>query len=343
LADYDGAATAIDFGSVASEYRALTEGAALVWMPQRRIVRAEGSERVPFLHGQVSSDVKGLGPGRGQAALLLNSQGRVEHIVALYDAGTSIEIVCDAGRLDAVRERLEHFLVADDVDLETLSMPAGCIAVAGPRAASLLSAVGRDRFELGHEWARAEVELCGMPARVLSRGELRAPFYEVFLDPAPGTDAGGETLWRSLVAAGATPAGTAAYEILRVESGIARCGVDVDEGRIALEARLEWAIHFAKGCYVGQEVVERTVSRGRLNRRLTLLGADSPLPVGARIDGGGERDVVTSSVVSPVHGPLALAYVELERDVPGQTLGVSGTKARILEWPRVEAYAGLRC
>jgi folate-binding protein YgfZ len=340
FADYDGATAAVDFGDVDLEYRALTEGAALVWLPQRRIVRAEGSERVPFLHGQLSSDVKNLAPGRGQASLLLNAQGRVEGIVALYDAGDALEIVCDASSVGAIRERLEKFLIADDVELEVQPAPAACIGVGGPRARELLAAAGGGAIPPAHEWARAESELAGLPVRVLARGEPCVPFFEVFVDASATADA--RSLWRSLRGAGAVPAGTAAYEVVRVESGVARYGVDVDDGRIALEARLEWAIHFAKGCYVGQEVVERAVSRGRLNRRLALLGSDAPLPVGARVDGGGERDVVTSSVVSPGRGPLALAYLDLELGVPDHSVCVAAGQARVLEWPRADIYTGLR-
>jgi folate-binding protein YgfZ len=125
-----------------------------------------------------------------------------------------------------------------------------------------------------------------------------------------------------------------------VESGVARYGVDVDEHRVALEARLQWAIHFAKGCYVGQEVVERMVSRGRLNRRLSLLASERRLAVGARIDDGAEVDVVTSSEVSSEHGALALAYVDMARTNPGTSLSAGGTPARVLEWPMREIYAG---
>lgn len=340
LADFDGAEAAVDFGDVAAEHRALTQGAAIVWLPQRRIVRVEGSERVPFLHGQLSNDVKSLQPGRGHAALVLNAQGRVEGILALYDAGEALEIVCDSSAVDTVRARLERFLIADDVELETEAAPAACVGVGGPRARELVASICDGPFSLGHEWARAEVEIGGVPARVLARGELRVPFYEIVVTANAPHDTA--SLWRSLRSAGAVPAGTAACEILRVESGVARHGVDVDDGRLALEARLEWAIHFSKGCYVGQEVVERAVSRGRLNRRLVLLGSDTALSLGVGVDDGGERDVVTSTVVSPQRGPLALAYLDLDRGAAGTSVVVGGTPARVLEWPRVEVYAGLK-
>lgn len=338
LTEYDGAETAVDFGDVVAEHRALTEEAAIVWLPHRRILHASGSERVPFLHGQLSSDVKSLGPGRGQASLLLNAQGRVEGVVALYDAGEVLEIATDVLSVEAVRERLERFLVADDVEVETEAAPSACIGVGGPRAKELLASSSGSSFALGHEWGRTEIELSGVAARVLARGELRVPFYEIVVR----AEGAAEDLWRSLRSAGAAAAGATAYEIVRVESGVARYGVDVDETRIALEARLEWAIHFSKGCYVGQEVVERAVSRGRLNRRLALLASEAPLPVGAPIGGGTERDIVTSSVVSPVRGPLALAYLDLERGVPGTNLSVGAAAARVLDWPRTETYTGLR-
>lgn len=340
FAEYEGAQAPVDFGDVAVEHRALTQSAAIVWLPQRRIVRAEGSERVPFLHGQLSNDVNGLRPGRGQAALALNAQGRVEAVLALYDAGEALEIACDASSVAALRERLERFLIADDVELETEAVPAACIGVAGPRARELLAATCGASFSLGHEWARAEIEIDGVAARVLARGALRVPFYEIVVTGSAADDV--TRLWASLRAAGAEPAGTAAYEILRVESGVARHGADVDDGRLALEARLEWAIHFSKGCYVGQEVVERAVSRGRLNRRLVLLGSDVPLSPGVRVDDGGDRDVVTSTVVSPERGPLALAYLDLDRGAAGTSVTVNGTPARVLEWPRAEVYAGLK-
>jgi len=341
FADYDGAAAPVDFGDRVAEHRALAEDAAVLWLPQRRILRAEGSERVPFLHGQLSSNVSSLAAGRGQASLLLNAQGRVEGIVSLFDAGESIEIACDAVLVDAMRARLERFLVADDVELEAEAAPAACIGVAGPRAHEVLASVCGGSLALAHDWARTSVEIRGISARVLSRGELRVPFHEVFIDAAAASAPQVAEVWQTLRDAGASPAGSAAFEILRVESGVARYGVDVDESRIALEARLEWAIHFAKGCYVGQEVVERAVSRGRLNRRLTLLGSDRPLAPGARIDDGSDRELVTSSVVSPLHGPIVLAYLDIERGVDGAVVSVDGTPARVLPWPRREVYAGL--
>lgn len=321
---------------VGAEYASLSTQAAVIRRPQTRFLRARGSERVPFLQGQVSSDVRALTEGAGQASLLLTAQGRVEAIVALYDAGDTIEVATEAEHADAVRARLERFLIADDVELEAEEPAGACLALAGPQAPAVLArAQGRPVAEAAG-WSRSEGEIAGVPVRIYARGEYRVPFFEI----VGAADAGDPT--SALTAAGAQTAGVGALEILRVGSGVARYGVDVDASRIALEARLEWAVHFAKGCYVGQEVIERAVSRGRLNRRIVLLASDEPLVVGARVDGGGEHDVVTSSVESPSEGPLALAYVTVGLAEPGTALGVGATAARVLPWPRPEVYAGLR-
>lgn len=334
---YDGATVPLGYGDVAVEHAALHGGVALLWQPQRRFLGAAGSERVEFLQGQLSNDVAGLGPGQGQAALLLSAQGKVEALVGAYAVGERIEIVSDAAHVETVAARIEKFLVADDVELEREPPTDSTVALAGPDAPALLSTLtGRDRESLARGWYVWAGEIAGISARVYSRGEFLVPYFEIVFD----TDAA--AAWSALTGAGAVPTGAQALEILRVESGVARYGIDVDESRIALEARLEWAIHFAKGCYVGQEIVERAVSRGRVNRRLALLSSSEPLEPGALLEGGAERDVVTSSVVSPAAGPLAFGYLDVERAVEGTEVLAAGRSARVLEWPRAEIHAGRR-
>tara|TARA_B100000315_G_scaffold237638_1_gene254598 strand:+ start:164 stop:634 length:471 start_codon:yes stop_codon:yes gene_type:complete len=144
---------------------------------------------------------------------------------------------------------------------------------------------------------------------------------------------------RRLQEKGARWVGTAALEIVRIESGTPAYGLEFDEDRLALEARLEWAIHPDKGCYLGQEVVERTMSRGRVNRRLCLLGADGKLEPGDRLKGGGETERVTSAARSPGLGYIGLAYLPCSLEVRGTKVAFAGAAASVveavaLEWPR---------
>ncbi len=181
-----------------------------------------------------------------------------------------------------------------------------------------------------------ESDGAGRPVRL---GRVRAD------GETDGADADAAAVWRALEEAGARPVGTDALEAVRVESGTAAIGVDIDESRVALEARLEWAIHFAKGCYVGQEIIERVVSRGGLNRELALVRLDLPVEIGAVRVGGGAQETLTSVVRSPRLGTLGFVYVSADGLAVGDRIALADAAgvevaAEVLEWPRARALAG---
>ncbi len=339
----DGAAVALDYGDVAAEWKALDEGVGLAGACARRLIEVTGEERAEFLHGQVTAAVKGLAPGSGAAAAVLTAQGRALGLFAVYAEDDHHLIATDAATSATVREALERFLVADDCEFEDLE-PTAALVLVGPAAPALVAALAPDAA-LGGDWSVARAGIAGAAVALLRRGDLRVPSIEIVAtDPAASL----APLVAELEARGASLVGRDALEILRVESGRAAYGRDVDEGRLVVEARLEWAIHFNKGCYVGQEVVERAVSRGRLNHLLSLVSASEAdlarVKVGDRIEGGGEADVVTSLAVSPRLGAIALAYVDKDQAAAGTTLSIlSGegpVAATVLAWPRERRLAG---
>lgn len=325
-ADYAGKETAVDYGRPEAEARALLETAAVFDLGWHTAIRATGSERAEFLQGQLSNDVAALAAGRGCPCLLLNAQGRLLAILSVFNAGERFELVTEHARAAEAGAALEGFLVADDVEL-AIDDGAERIGLGGPGAAAVLAAVGVEAGQPG----LSEAVIAGEPCMVLRHSEFREPVYELVMD------GGGERAWSGLEEAGAMAVGSSAWELMRVMSGVARAGVDVDGSRPALEGRLEWAVHRDKGCYVGQEVVERTLSRGRLNRRLCLLSVDGQLEPGAVVSGGSDHDLVTSVVAVVGQDVLALAFVPTSLDVPGGRLELvsgSGTNtARVLEWP----------
>lgn len=340
---YEGADATGSSGDVAAEWKLLDAGAALLDSRWRRFFPATGEERREFLHGQTSGNVAALAPGDGCAALVLTAQGRPLSILALYETGERIWIATTAAQLAATRAGLSRFLVADDCDFED-DVDAACVTVAGPRAAQVLAAAGAHEPSTLAAWGACRSSIAGQAVMLFSRGDLRVPSFDVLACDVEGAAGDAGAVRSALEAAGALRCGTQALEIVRVESGTARYGVDVDESRIAVEARLEWAIHFAKGCYVGQEVVERAVTRGRINHELCLLRTTGAVAPGARIEGGGENDVVTSAVYSPRLGELALAYLPRTSTEPGTSVIVKdagiGTSAVVLEWPRARVLAG---
>lgn len=332
MGEYHGVSTATSFGDSGAEWEALDSGVALVDRSHRHIISASGDERKEFLQGQISSQIEGGAQGEGRAGLLLSAQGRVQSILALYDRGETIDLVVDEDLRESTAERLEEFLVADDVEFDADDDAAPIqIGIAGPKAQSLLTDAGVSTPT--SPWGVSQGRIASIDVVVYARGDLRVPVYEI-------AAADGAALWSAIEELGAVPCGYQAVETVRLESGTARFGVDVGSDRIAMEARLEWAIHFAKGCYVGQEVIERAVSRGRLNRLLCLLEVEGVVPLGAHVEGAGEKDVVTSLARSPKYGSIALAYVDRERAVAGVHIHVGGVSARVLEWPRHEVLAG---
>lgn len=339
--DYEGVNVAASYGDVDLEWATLDGGAALVDTRFRTTITASGSERREFLNGQLSHSLVTLKEGRGTPALLLTAQGRVVSIVSVYDAGAAFKLVTDVAQLESTMKRLEQFLVADDVEFER--EPArDRFTVAGRDAPRVVASLGVDVPNADStrvsEWFMRTARIGGVDVTLYGRGDLRVPAIEVVVagDGAP--------VWQAFEARGARPVGVEAFEIVRIEGGTPRVGVDVDESRVALEARLEWAIHFRKGCYVGQEIIERAVSRGRVNRLLCLLSTAELAERGDSVQATGEKELVTSAATSPRLGPICLAYVLRELGEVDKKLtlerGQHAIAARVLAWPRKEIYAG---
>lgn len=326
---------------IASGWALLDSGAALVeGAAGRRFFLATGEERRDFLHGQTTANVKALAAGHGCPAATLTAQGRPLALFALYEDGERLWVASTDRDAAATRAALSRFLVADDCDFED-DVDAACTAVAGPGAAAVLRAAGADDVPEPRSWAVRAAVLAGQPVMLFSRGDLRVPWIDVLAANAEGAPSDLAAVRAALVSAGAAPCAAEAVDVVRVESGTPLPGVDVDERRLAMEARLEWAIHFAKGCYVGQEVVERAVSRGRINHEIALLSLRGDAAPGSRVDGGGEHDVVTSVVTSPRLGRLALAYLPKGKAEPGTVVTLlPGGEAVVLEWPRPRVLPG---
>ncbi|HYC56734.1 MAG TPA: hypothetical protein VEL28_17520 [Candidatus Binatia bacterium] len=328
-----------------SGWEAIDTGAALIDGGGPSLLVATGEERLEFLHGQTSNDVLGLAPGAGCAALSLTAQGRPVAMFALYNDAEHerVLIAMPAAQRTDTRAALERFLVADDCEFEDAADLQGR-TLAGPEAAAVLRRAGVELLDdEAAGWRMRHATIAGRSALVLARGDLRVPAFDIVAADPQLQPAFADPVWDALRAAGAAVAGADALDVVRVESGTARFGVDVDDTRIAIEARLEWAIHFGKGCYVGQEVIERAVSRGRIQHTLELLSAPTVV-AGARVSNGGPRDVATSVVESPRLGRIALAYLPAEAADTGRTVQLSsdaGTHdATVLPWPRPRRLAG---
>jgi folate-binding protein YgfZ len=291
-----------------------------------------GDDRASFLHGMCSNDIKGRKPGSLVPVLFMTERAHLIAEAVVWATADALLLEMERAQWPAVRAHLERFLVADDVELEESGDSVkydGVIQIDGPYAAAMIATVLGEPASLPDAWRFGEAEggvlvaqvtRWGAPAFTILAARASAPEIVARLATAGGGDH--ETREISIDAA----------EIVRVESGAARVGVDTNAKTIALEARMEPAISFSKGCYIGQETVERATARGALKRRLMGLKIDrTRIPAtGARVILGG-KDVghLTSPLRSPGLGVLALAVLHHSAWAPGTAVTIDDTDGEI--------------
>jgi len=318
----------LTFGDVPGEYAAAMSACAVFDETSRGRVRASGKEAAAFLHRILAGDVRGLAPQHGNRNLLLTPKGKVLFDLDLVRNEQDIELSVAPGCEEKLAQALDHYLFAEDVRLEITTDVHTPLDLVGPGAVAVLERV------LGHPGLGEleERETCRIPepeVSVTCQGVAGRPGYRL--------DAGAQAveLWDDLLVAGATPAGIVVRDILRVETGTALWGVDIDENVYPQEARLESAFDLDKGCYVGQEVVAKIDTYGGMNKRLMALRIDhdDPVPGGTRLlreEGGESRDLgmTTSWAYSfALDGGVVLAYVKRRHQELGTLFGLGDSRA----------------
>ncbi len=287
------------------EYHTIKYDAGMCLLDDRSVVRVSGDDRVSFMHGMCTADVKGLAPGMAVPALFTTEHAHVIadcFIYALEDEALWLEV--ERPRWATLRAHLEKLLVADDVELEEL-VSLAVLDIEGRRSREV---VGRT---LGHaalaleRWRHVECDR----RRIANLPRYIGPAFTIIAERA-AIPAIVEQIKQTCPEVCGLMAES--LEIVRIENGLARVGMDTNERTLALEARLERAISFNKGCYVGQETIERATARGALKRRLCGLRiAGTQIPsLGAVITlEGKEVGRLTSVAHSPEAGVIGLAIL----------------------------------
>ncbi len=320
-------------------YRAVREGCA-VFDLERGFLVLSGAERGAYLHSLVTNRVDDLSPGEGRRAFLLTpTRGRVFADFLACETGESLWLECAGGSAGAVLELLQKYYFGQDVAFEDRSDGWRALSLQGPGGEALLAelGVGPPAAEAG---AHAGAVLAGTETRIVRWSDTGEEGFHVW---APAGAADG--VRAALVEAGAEPGGEAAWTALQIEAGIAAFGRELGEETIPLEAPVEDAMSFDKGCYPGQEVIARLHVRGRPARQLRGLRieGETALPPGTTLDAPGKpaAATVTASGVSPLLGAIALAFVHRDFTDPGTRLTTAdGRTAEVAELPLVRAHAG---
>ena len=305
-------------------YQALRTDAAWLDVSRRGKIRVAGEDRARLLHAMTTNHIKRLVPGAGCYAFFLNAAGRI-----LADAN----IFCRLGHFlldvepelgDKLYEHLDKFIIADDVTLENFTGQLGAIALEGPNAAKVMVALGAPVPDVAfgnEQWN----------SRLIARASITGlDGFRIFF---PAGESG--ELAAQMEKAGVATADEDIFRAVRLETGKPSYGEEITERYLAQETNQAHALHFQKGCYLGQEIVERVRSRGQIHRVLMplhIVAEDPPAP-GIRLQAEG-KDVaqIASAVYSPVFGQVvALAYVRVEHTKPGTELQFGATRAIVQE------------
>jgi tRNA-modifying protein YgfZ len=309
--------------SVERDHRVLTEGAGVVERPGRSHLTVRGTDAYEYLQGQVTNDVEALTPGAGCYAALLNPKGRIlsdMRVLAISPEELWLDVE-DVSHETAVRELTMYKIgrqveIADAPDRTVLS-------VIGPRAWEALERAG---IASGPPPASEHAWVRGRDETIVAATDTG---FDLLV-----TRAAAGPLMDALASAGAEPVSAEAAEIVRIERGRPRYGIDMSDENLPGEAGIvERAVSFTKGCYVGQEPVARMFHKGHPNRHLRTLLLSAPVEPGTAVVATG-KDVgrVTSAGLSPIHGPIALAI--LRREVaPGDEVTAGSATAKVVEPP----------
>jgi folate-binding protein YgfZ len=337
LVAYHGVMTPRELDAPGRETAALVSAAAVHDLGWLRRVAVRGEDRFRWLSGMVTNTVNDLWANAGAWNLVLNAQGRIQGELYVWREGDQLELEIAADQYDRLMAHLERFIIMDDVELTPLSEDSS-LGFAGPLAAGILARLGIPALAESMSCARAAWN--GEEVRIVRGYGVLAPHFEIWARAAEIP-----ALWQALVEAGATPVGAETLETFRIAEGIPAYGIDIAERDLPQETSQMRALSFNKGCYLGQEIVERIRSRGSVHRHLRQLELSGPVPAaGAELisDGGAVAGQITSAaelMLATGSRIFALGMMRDEAEIHSQpltyTAGTATGTALILNVPPV--------
>lgn len=293
-----------------------------------------GRDRAALLHRLSTNDIERLKPGEGTLTVLTTPIGRIIDLLTVHALDDALLIVTSPDQGPPVFGHLRrNIFFNDQVTLEAAGRTHAQIAVYGPQAARTLTELTGTEIHLPLHGITTAT-LAGVSLMIARRKPIGGDSFTLYI-PVDGYDA----IHTALLAAGAATLDAATLDALRIEHGYGAFGHELSQEYIPLETGLLDAVSFTKGCYVGQEIIARMESRGRLAKRLCGLRLSTSVAAPAKllVDGKDAGDL-TSAVVSPRFGPIALAYVRTAHAEPGTMVDVAGSGAtgKVVELPFTE-------
>ncbi len=329
---YSGWLTPKNYGDRLEEYKTVRSNVGIIDLSHRGKLRLSGKEHIKFLQGMLTNDVNKLEVGKGLYATLLTAKGRMLADMRLYRHDEFVLLDLEPGLNEKVGELLMKYRLSYRASIEDVTESLALISVHGPNSGKLIRKALDEEIPELSEYDFLKRDLLGSQLTIARINRTGEEGYDIFL----GSDLT-MRLWELLTKNGEEfgikPVGLEALETLRIEAGIPRYSMDMDEGTIPIEAGIWHALSFDKGCYVGQEVVARIKWRGHVNRHLVgfvIEGKELPKSGDKILHGEREIGQITSSVFSPnLKKGIALGYLRREFREPGTKVSVSLGEGKI--------------
>ncbi|HUJ29923.1 MAG TPA: glycine cleavage T C-terminal barrel domain-containing protein [Candidatus Acidoferrum sp.] len=333
LGEFAGCLLPESFSDFKSEWRAARDTVALFDTNWHAVTTLSGPDRVRYLNAIVTNNIQSVAEGHGTVALLLNAQGHILAEFEVYALKDRLILLSHGSVRKQTHATLDKYIIMDDVEMKDVTDRMGTIAIEGPRASTVISQATGLALDGFPEFASREVKVDWVPCRVIRRSHFGGVGAEIL---ANREHLG--RLWRTLhgsvYALGGAAIGMKALNALRLEAGIPWFPLDFNDGVIPHEAALENThISFSKGCYTGQEIVERVRSRGHVNRRrvgLSFSTTIAPIPGTKLRANGAESGHVTSAAFSPAAGTaIGMGYLKRDQIEPGTVVEFDGGTATV--------------
>jgi len=319
------------FGKVTDEFAALKSTCGVYDVAGRAKIKLTGSDRTRWLNGMVTNNVRDLAPGHGVYAFLLSPQGHILGDLTAFERGDHLLLNTEQLQLAKLLPTFDHYIIMDDVEVRDVSDQFATVGVTGPHSEALLKAAGIEVPAL------EPLEIADLIWQQVSISVVRGayeqyPSYSIWIVPEQAA-----TLRQSLVSAGAVPVGRNALELYRIALGVPRYGQDIRERDLPQETEQARALHFSKGCYVGQEIVERIRSRGNVHRKFTgfTVAGEAAPTLGTKIQAQGKDvgEITSSATIPSPAGDRVVALGYVRRELAGKEVDIAGSRATVTELP----------
>ncbi|HEY1800362.1 MAG TPA: folate-binding protein [Terriglobales bacterium] len=324
------AASSLDPQPSALEFKKLVSGCGIAELAGRAQVRLSGKDRTRWLNGMMTNNIRDLAVGHGVYGFLLNPQGQIQGDLYAYNGSDYLLIETDRIQLETILKLFRRYIIMDKVEITELSDVM--LQITGPKAAEILTATGFQLPDL-QPLQFAELKWNNLICTIARQDVPCVPSFEIWCSASDG-----KVIHEGLRKAGAAAVDAGALELLRIACGIPRFGQDIQERNLPQETEQARALNFNKGCYIGQEIVERIRSRGNVHRKFTGFLIDEALPAlgtALQIEGKSVGEITSTASLPFGEGfqNVALGYLRREFAAPGNKIPIENADAIVASLP----------